>query len=558
MRSIIVTLLACLLPVGLATGQEKDQVLSSVEKQFGLPAMKVAKPKAPPTIDGKLDDEAWKAATPVTLGFLVGGWDTPTQKTQARVLADEKTLYVAVQCFEKEMDRVISAGDKRDSELWNGDTVEVFMDPGHSHKGKQAFHIITNPKGALFDAKGGDTKAWNADIEVKAGTFDGGWCVELAVHMKDLGIEGGIPKVWGLNINRQRPELGEKREGTGLLSHPIDVAEPAKYREGEDTSWAPTGCESSHIIQTWGHALLEAGTVDVAPPAKVFELIYKSDFDAGQIGPFSGAELKDEGFPAPGKCIAPTKDSKGAIHFGKELTDIDDATLLMVFRMPADGRLYFFTRDKDSEQCDADRNEVFISPAAAAARKFLGRTLYDTHSDKMAWKTNGRLEGAPGPWKMMTGHFGESSIGSIISPGKDWCVLRTRLGQLRRQRSQGMMPLGSSYPRGLTVATGDAYQIADFVVFRGRDVKAPETPAGVTVKKEGEDVLVSWKKSKDNTLTAYYRVLAGKEVLAETFNLSAMLKAAQLAGAKAAGELTVQAADFYNNLSAPSTAVKLP
>jgi hypothetical protein len=36
----------------------------------------------------------------------------------------------------------------------------------------------------------------------------------------------------------------------------------------------------------------------------------------------------------------------------------------------------------------------------AAARHFPAMDDYDTHSSKMAWKTQGRLFPVPGPWKM--------------------------------------------------------------------------------------------------------------------------------------------------------------
>ena len=72
--------------------------VAAVRKAFGPPAMFVAAPGAPPVIDGELDDAAWRAAEPVTLGYVFDGWEPPTQRTTARVLADEKAIYFAVRC----------------------------------------------------------------------------------------------------------------------------------------------------------------------------------------------------------------------------------------------------------------------------------------------------------------------------------------------------------------------------------------------------------------------------------------------------------------------------
>ena len=530
-----------------ATAQAAEGDLAKVEKQFGPPVMWVPKPKVAPVIDGKLDDAAWKQAKAVELGFLTGRWEKPTQKTVARVLADEKAVYLAVECGESQPERMISAGKQRDGELWNGDTVELFLDPGHKSKRLSYFHIIVNPRGLLYDGHGKTAGDWNAGIKAKAGKSASGWMVELAVPMKDLRLSGGIPKVWGLNVNRQRPKQGVIAPVQGITATAVPLKEPGKYREGEDTSWSPTWCESSHIAQRFGHAVLEVGTADVEPPEKLIEIIYKSDFDDGKTAGWSGVKSAGENLRGPGKCLAPEKGS-GPIHFAKPLSDLDDVTLIYCLKMPQDGRLYYYGRAPDSEQCEADRHEVFMTKAAADARHFPRLHDYDTHGSMMAWRSHGRLREVPGPWSMMTGHFSEPSIGSVMSPGTDWVIVRTRLGMMRRQRSQGLVPMSQGYPRGLTFASGKPYFMDDVVIFRGADLEGPEQVTGVKVSSAGGEVSVSWARAKDNTITAYYQVLAGGKVLAETHGLSVKLKAGDLAGKG----LTVVARDLYENASKPS------
>ncbi len=549
----------CLVWVGCSAGQADEPAgaapaaakasepgLAKVLLQFGPPAMLVAKPASPPVIDGKLDDAAWQRAQPVTLGFLTGRLETPTQKTLARVLADEKAIYFAVQCHEAEPEKVVSAGSSRDDDLWAGDTVEFFLDPACRRQRGKYYHVIVNPKGVFFDSKDGN-KAWNGELSIKTGSFAAGWTVEASVPLADLGVAGAIPKVWGLNVNRQRPELGEVAPVRGITATAVPLKEPEKYREGEDTAWSPTYCQSSHIVQRFGHALLEAGTVEVAPPEKLFEIIYKADFDNGEAPSWNGVKIIEESFRGPGKCIAPA-DVKGPIQFATPLKDLDDVTLILAMKMPTDGRLYYYGRAPDNEQCEADRHEVFMTREAAEARKFPALTDYDTHGSMMAWKSHGRRRLAAGPWAMMTGHFSEPSIGSVMSPGTDWCVLRTRLGMMRRQRSQGLVPLSQNYPRGLTFAAGEPYLIDEVVVFRGLDMEAPQPPGNLKAAREGGQIVLSWDRAQDNTLTAYYQVLADGEKLGETHQLSLSLPAEKLAG-KA---VTVVAVDFYANASKPS------
>jgi hypothetical protein len=533
------------------------ELVEEVGKSCGPPVMWVAKPAEPPVIDGKLDDAAWQKAEAVTLGFLTGEWETPSQKTDARVLADGKAVYFAVKCWESEPKRMIAAGDKRDGDLWTGDTVELFLDPGHKQTRKQYIHVIVNPKGLIYDSKNGDVR-WNADISVAAGTFEGGWTVELAIPMADLGVAGAVPKVWGLNINRQRPELGQVAPVQGISGHHEKLKDPAAYHEGEDTAWSPTLCHSSHIVQRFGHAVLEVGTVEVEPPRTLFEVLFRSNFDDGKAGRFEDAEIASDSFRGPGKCIQP-KGGAGTIYFRHRLENLDDVTMIFALKMPQNGRLYYYGRAPDDEQCEADRHEVFMTPEEATKRKFPAMDDYDTHGSMMAWKSHGRLHKFPGPWAMMTGHFSEPSIGSVMQPGTDWVIVRTRIGQFHRQTSQGMVPMEQNYPKGLVFHAGkEPFLIDDFIIFRGMDLEPPAAPTGLTAKREGDKVLLSWNRSDDNTLTAFYRVCVGARgeprLLAETHLPTLALDAAKAAGRP----ISVTALDLYGNVSPPSEAVRLP
>ena len=541
--------LLCLALPRLALAAPDAARLATVRKQFGPPVLWVARPARPPVIDGTLRDKAWRAAQPVTLRSLDGRWEPPTQKTEARVLADEKAIYFAVTCHESQPKRMRSAGTKRDGAVWDGDTVELFLDPGHRETRRRYVQIIVNPRGLVYDSRNGDVR-WNANLSVKTGTFPGGWTVEAALPMADLGLAGKVPTVWGLNVNRQRPELGQVAPVKGIRGHYEKLKDPAAYREGEDTAWSPTYCHSSHIAQRFGHAVFEVGTVAVQPPERLFEVLFRSDFDDGKVGCFENAEIAGENFRGPGKSLAP-KGGSGTVNFRHGLKDLDDVTLILALKMPRNGRLYYYGRAPDDEQCEADRHEIFLTHEEARRRKFPAMDDYDTHGSMMAWKSHGRLRAFPGPWAMMTGHFSEPSIGSVMQPGTDWVILRTRLGQFRRQTSQGMVPPQQGYPNGLVFHAGrEPFLLDEVVVFRGMDLQPPARVAGLTARREGGKVLLAWRRSRDNTLTAFYRVYAKGRPVAKTHRLSAALDA----GKVAAGPLTVTAVDLYGNESQPREA----
>jgi len=552
---LILVLSGMLLPGFVAAGAAEERSLAEVRARFGPPVLWVPRPTGPPVIDGKLDDAVWEKAQPVILRFLTGRWETPGQKTEARVLADEKAIYFAVKCWESAPGAMIAAGKKRDDALWDGDTIEFFLDPGHRQARRQYVQVIVNPDGVVCDSRNGDTR-WNAALTAKAGRFDGGWTVELALPMADLGVAGAIPRVWGLNINRQRPELGQIAPVKGIRGHYEKLKDPNLYREAEDTAWSPTWCHSSHIVQRFGHAVLEAGTAEVKPPERLFEVLFRANFDDGRVGPFEDGAIADENFRGPGKCLTP-KGGAGTIYLRHPLADLDDVTMILALKMPQNGRLYYYGRAPDGEQCEADRHEVFMTPEEAGKRKFPALDDYDTHGSMMAWKSHGRLRLFPGPWAMMTGHFSEPSIGSVMQPGTDWVILRTRLGQFHRQTSQGMVPLEQGYPNGLVFHAGkEPFLLDDLVIFRGMDVEPPAAPAGLTAQREGDKLVLSWRRSEDNTITAYYRVYAeaeGKaEVVAETHRLSATLDPGKAAGRA----LAVTALDLYGNESARSETVQ--
>jgi hypothetical protein len=557
-----------------------DARLKQVREQFGPPVMWVPRPAAPPKIDGKLDDAAWAAARPVTLGYVVDGWDMPTQKTTARVLADKRAMYFAVRCREAHPDQV-RAVDRGDLSRRNvGDTVELFLDPLHTQKYHLYYHVIVSPKGVVFWRGGPDFGAWKANITAAAGTFEGGWQVEVAVPMADLAVgEGQVPDVWGLNICRQRPERGVVRPKAAVgrfrfrpSIRPLD--EPDKYRDGEYSAWAPTWDDFSYLDSRpfhhptrFGHAVLEVGTKRTRPPAKVFEVLYKSNFDAGQIGPMSdrehegGGVLVDESFRGAGKSFTSRTAEKRTLFLRKPLRNLQDATLIMTFRMLRDGRMYYYGRAPDFWQCGAHRHEVFLTKEAAAARAAVKRggyslfpplRTYHTHADFAAWKPLGRLWNAPGNWALMSGYFSEPTIGSAMWPGTDWVILRTRLGVFRRfhgrKQGQKLVPRDQDYPNGLVLfASESKLLVSDLVIFRGHDVEPPEEVKGIVAKREGKKVRITWQRARDNTLTAYYQLFAGGRKLLETHRLTATVDAGQVAGKP----VTVVACDLYGNSSRP-------
>ncbi|MFO7897425.1 MAG: sugar-binding protein [Planctomycetota bacterium] len=472
-----------------------DATRQSVRTTFGPPVMLVPRPPSPPVIDGTPDEAAWRAAEPVTLSYVFDGWDRPSQKTVARVLADQDAVYVAVRCFEAHPEQIRTVGRGELSVRNRGDTVELFLDPQHNgtfrydDRRHNYYHVIVGPDGTAFHRGGPDYGKWKATIVARAGRFDGGWTVEVAVPMADLGLSPEtIPDVWGLNVCRQRPELGvalpraARVKGRARFHPPIrPLDEPDKCRQGEYSAWAPTWDDYSypdampfHHPEYFGHAVFAVGNEKTPRPKKVFEVLYKSDFDSEKIGPWlvwrpgnpeDKPALVDEAFRGKGKSLTFPAGGPHSMRLDRPLKDLEHVTMIMTFRMTKDGRLYYYGRAPDNWQCGAHRHDVFLTRRAAAKRKATQRAgyslfppldVYHTHADFLAWKPLGRLWKAPGNWALMSGYFSEPSVGSVLWPGTDWCILRTRLGLFRRyhgrNRGQRLVPRDQDYPGGLTFA----------------------------------------------------------------------------------------------------------
>ena len=90
----------------------------------------VYRAQTPPKIDGRLDDDCWRAV-PWQTGFtLLGGGEAgdPIQ-TEFAMVWDDASLYLAVRCTDSAMDRLVAKADDGSKDLLHDDHVEIFLAP---------------------------------------------------------------------------------------------------------------------------------------------------------------------------------------------------------------------------------------------------------------------------------------------------------------------------------------------------------------------------------------------------------------------------------------------
>jgi hypothetical protein len=173
---------------------------------------------ARPTIDGRVDDDVWESAEPfATFIQQEPSEGAPaTERTEIRFLADDRTLYIAIICFDSEPANVVVSQSRRDAELDDTDSIRVLLDTFHD--GQNAFVFGTNPFGIEYDGQvraegqtgqiggggggGGINVNWDGDWTVRALITERGWEAEFAIPLKTLRYDPGQDRTWGVNAVR--------------------------------------------------------------------------------------------------------------------------------------------------------------------------------------------------------------------------------------------------------------------------------------------------------------------------------------------------------------------
>ena len=159
-----------------------------------------------PVIDGKLDDEAWRRATPLEpfIGYFGTKPEALKAKTQAFVTYDAAALYIAVHAEEPQIAKMQAVGSGHDDAVWNGDSLDLFLTKEAS--GTPYYHFILSPKNVQWDAAFDTDNDMSFDPAWKSATQIGAkeWVAEIAIPWQALKI-GPVPGMkLRANICRQR------------------------------------------------------------------------------------------------------------------------------------------------------------------------------------------------------------------------------------------------------------------------------------------------------------------------------------------------------------------
>src|SRR5688572_11569339 len=307
-------------------------------------------------IDGRLDEAAWTAATPVT-SFTQrdpNAGAPSTERTEVRIVYDGEAVYVGARLFDSTGQPRSRLG-RRDSELDGSDWFFITLDSYHDHL--SAFRFGVNPDGVRRDAKVGDDdddSSWDPVWDASATRDRTGWTAEMRIPLSQLRFRTDDVQMWGIQLTREIARNNEeswfafvpKRERSGIARYghltglrglapggrlellPYVVAR-ARYRPQErdsDVSFADPYADGSEQTSSLGFDLkyrlnsnltLDAtvnpdfGQVEVDPAVvnlTAFETRFEERrpffIEGSEIFQFSGTELfysRRIGAPPPGR-----------------------------------------------------------------------------------------------------------------------------------------------------------------------------------------------------------------------------------------------------------------
>jgi hypothetical protein len=211
------------------------------------PSLAVVKTTQPPVLDGALSDSTWRfsQSTGPFVETRQGG--RTAVEAEAKLLWDERFLYVAVAV----RDALLRASDTtRDARLWEQDCVELMIEPRGDGSGY--YEIQVSPRGVVFDTRYDARRVprpfghmdWDSKVRVGVSTRgaiddakdDYGYSVEIAIPWQAFSLErGALPQ----------PTIGERWRANIYV---MDLGDDRQRA----AAWSPLGVGDFHVPERFG------------------------------------------------------------------------------------------------------------------------------------------------------------------------------------------------------------------------------------------------------------------------------------------------------------------
>jgi hypothetical protein len=201
-RHMFRPLLAVALVAGPARATPAQEAAAPHPAASFFRSIQAARRSGPVRIDGRADEEAWSAAEvgEAFTQFEPDEGAPPTAATRFRVLWDDDSIYVAIECDDPEPPTATLS--RRDRAV-EGDWVSFDLDTTNDRR--TAYHFQVFAGGQQLDALHFNdtdfTTDWDAAWESAVARTDSGWSTEVRVPLRILRVPDGATE-FGFNVYR--------------------------------------------------------------------------------------------------------------------------------------------------------------------------------------------------------------------------------------------------------------------------------------------------------------------------------------------------------------------
>jgi hypothetical protein len=171
---------------------------------------------APPTIDGVLDDAAWKTAVVIDDFHQIKPeeYSEPSERTEYLLLYDDEAIYIGFRAHDSDPESIVANVLRQGESVRGEDRLKVVLSPFNDKRSGYGF--LVNPNGVRLDGIytdgdfGGD---WNGIWQAESNIDANGWTSELKIPFKTLSFNSDSD--WGVNFVR---DIVRKQEEMGWVS----------------------------------------------------------------------------------------------------------------------------------------------------------------------------------------------------------------------------------------------------------------------------------------------------------------------------------------------------
>ncbi len=206
-RSVVVLRLALLSSLFISLASPASAQKTTKSQNDPRPVARAALRKGEIAIDGRLDDAAWAAATPITdlVQAFPDEGKPPSQRTELRILYDASAIYIGARMYDSLGAKGVRSVLARRDQVMNGgnnltsDKIAVVFDTFRDKNSRSWFEL--NPDGVKGDHQNGDPSydpVWEGATKIDSL----GWTAEFRIPLSQLHFSREHEQTWGMQIWR--------------------------------------------------------------------------------------------------------------------------------------------------------------------------------------------------------------------------------------------------------------------------------------------------------------------------------------------------------------------